>query len=96
MKTCLLGILLVLSVNSKAVAQREMAHHTMQDSMKTAADTTMKTMEGMDMDVPSGQAAHDQADKLNIKITAPLEDFPTLHPLIVHFPIILLLVAAAI
>lgn len=38
---------------------------------------------------------HDEGMKVNdSKVTADLDDFPTLHPLIVHFAIVLILVAA--
>ncbi|MEO5978619.1 MAG: hypothetical protein ABIS36_17460 [Chryseolinea sp.] len=40
---------------------------------------------------------HDQAMGSNqSKVTADLDDFPTLHPLIVHFAIVLIIVAAAL
>lgn len=34
------------------------------------------------------------ANKKDRHVTAELEDFPTLHPLVVHFPIVLLIIAA--
>lgn len=40
---------------------------------------------------------HDEAMASNqSKVTADLDDFPTLHPLIVHFAIVLIIVAAAL
>ena len=66
------------------------------DGKKHKKDTTKAPMDStMNMgDTTQHHNGGMQIDKL--KVTADLDDFPTLHPLIVHFPIILLLIAAAI
>lgn len=61
-------------------------------------DSTNTNMEGMDHQRMSADTVsqlvvmpHDES-----KLTADLSDFPTLHPLIVHFAIVLILVAAGL
>lgn len=61
-------------------------------------DSTNTNMEGMDHQQMSADTVsqpevmpHDES-----KLTADLSDFPTLHPLIVHFAIVLILVAAGL
>ena len=67
------------------------------DSTKAPMDSTMNM--GEDQEHVKGDTTHHHDEGMKVdesKVTADLDDFPTLHPLIVHFPIILLLVAAAI
>ena len=61
-------------------------------------DSTKTNREGMDHQQMSADTVsqpvvmpHDES-----KLTADLSDFPTLHPLIVHFAIVLILVAAGL
>ncbi|NOX85640.1 MAG: hypothetical protein GXO86_06715 [Chlorobi bacterium] len=87
--TALFSFLLIYTVSS-AFAHGEEKHNK-----KTKADT-VKTHEAGQMD--SAGHAHIMEEGLhNMLITrkekAPFETFPTLHPLIVHFPIVLLLIA---
>lgn len=65
------------------------------DSTKTQADSTlMKTEEHV-----QGDTIHHHEEGMQIdesKVTAEFSDFPSLHPLIVHFAIVLILVAAGV
>ncbi|MBX2956312.1 MAG: hypothetical protein KF846_09155 [Cyclobacteriaceae bacterium] len=91
MKTILLSTVILLLSLSVALAHGGKKHK--KDSVKTAdsiamakqhvvGDTVHHHDEGM---------AHDEK-----KVTADLEDFPSIHPLIVHFAIALIIIAAAI
>jgi uncharacterized membrane protein len=91
MKIILLSTLLLFTTLSVTLAHGGKKHK--KDSVKTAdsiamaaqhtaADTIQHHDESM---------AHDEK-----KVTADLSDFPSLHPLIVHFAIVLIMVAAGI
>ena len=60
------------------------------DSTKAPVDSTMKAH-------IQGDTVHHHDEGMKVdesKVTADLDDFPTLHPLIVHFAIVLIIVAA--
>lgn len=66
------------------------------DSTKAPMDSTMKMGEQEHI---QGDTVHHHDEGMTLdesKVTADLDDFPTLHPLIVHFAIVLILVAAGI
>ena len=63
------------------------------DTTKASMDSTMN----MSQDQVQGDTTDHHGEDMKIdesKVTADLDDFPTIHPLIVHFPIMLLLLAA--
>ncbi len=66
------------------------------DSTKAKMDSTMNM--GDKHEHSQGDTTHHHAEGMEVdesKVTADFDDFPTLHPLIVHFAIVLILVAAA-
>lgn len=67
------------------------------DSTKAPMDSTMNM--GEEKQHVAGDTIHHHDEGMEVdesKVTAELDDFPTLHPLIVHFAIVLILVAAGI
>jgi uncharacterized membrane protein len=64
------------------------------DSTKAPMDSTMKMDEQQQGDTIRHHDDGMKADEA--KVTADLSDFPTLHPLIVHFAIVLTMVAAGL
>ena len=67
------------------------------DSTKAPMDSTMNM--GEDKEHIAGDTTHHHDEGMTpdeSKVTADLDDFPTLHPLIVHFAIVLIIVAAAL
>jgi uncharacterized membrane protein len=65
------------------------------DSTKTSVDSTMRV--GEDKEHVLGDTVHHHNEGMNIdesKVNADLDDFPSIHPLIVHFAIVLIIVAA--
>lgn len=91
MKTLLTcGILLLITV-SISFAHGGKKHK--KDSVKTA-DSIAITKQHV-----SGDTVHHHDDGMahdEKKVTADLDDFPSIHPLIVHFAIVLIIIAAAI
>ncbi|SDM55186.1 Uncharacterized membrane protein [Catalinimonas alkaloidigena] len=76
----LLGSLFVTTAKAHEGEQHDTAHVASTTGLAPTADP---------------EAAHLQpAPTANTPTTAELSDFPTLHPLVVHFPIVLLLIAA--
>jgi uncharacterized membrane protein len=67
------------------------------DSTKVPMDSSMNKSE--EKEHVSGDTTHHHNEGMTpdeSKVTADLDDFPTLHPLIVHFAIVLIIVAAAL
>ena len=67
------------------------------DSTKAPMDSTMNM--GEDKEHMVGDTTHHHNEGMEAdesKVTADLDDFPTLHPLIVHFAIVLIIVAAGL
>lgn len=84
--------LLILLTSLGAMAHGGKKHK--KDSTKTHADSLKNKQEHASSDTVHH---HDEGMKVDeSKVTADFKDFPTLHPLIVHFAIVLILVAAAI
>ena len=87
MKILIIGLIVTVFTSSQSIAH-DGNHET--DSVKT--DTTMVGAQSHGSD-PTHNDDHEMAVK-GSKVEAGLEDFPTLHPLIVHFAIVLIIVAA--
>jgi uncharacterized membrane protein len=67
------------------------------DSTKVPMDSTMNMGEGKEHIAGDTTHHHDEGMTPDeTKVAADLEDFPTLHPLIVHFAIVLIIVTAAL
>ena len=87
MKILIIGLIVTVFTSSQSIAH-DGNHET--DSVKT--DTTMVGAQSHGSD-PTHNDDHEMAVK-GSKVEAGMEDFPTLHPLIVHFAIVLIIVAA--
>lgn len=95
MKTTILYFLILFTALTSAVAHGGKKHK--KDSTKAPMDSTMKM--GEENKHVAGDTVHHHDEGMEVdesKVTADFKDFPTLHPLIVHFAIVLILVAAAI
>jgi len=90
MKTILLSIVILFASLPVVLAHGGKKHK--KDSVKTADSIAMaqQHIAGDTVHHHDEGMTHDQK-----KVTADLADFPTLHPLIVHFAIVLIIVAAA-
>ena len=65
--------------------------HKKEENKETAANSvTQQPMAGMDTVLLE---EHEHAEEDNNIVNASLHDFPNMHPLVVHFPIVLLLLA---
>ncbi len=67
------------------------------NSSKVHVDSAATIDEGHDH--ASGDADHHHDEEMSLdqsKVSADLDDFPTIHPLIVHFAIVLIIVAAGL
>ncbi|NOS93194.1 MAG: hypothetical protein HOP30_14835 [Cyclobacteriaceae bacterium] len=67
------------------------------DSIKAPMDSSMNM--GEEKQHVEGDTIHHHEEGMAVnesKVTADLDDFPTLHPLIVHFAIVLIIVAAGL
>ena len=89
---------LILSLAFLFVLTGAMAHggeKHKKDSTKAPMDSTMNM--GEEKEHVAGDTTHHHDEGMKVdesKVTADLKDFPTPHPLIVHFAIVLILVAA--
>lgn len=96
MKTTILGFLILFAALTSAVAHGGKKHK--KDSTQTTTmDSTMKM--GDEEEHTAGDTTHHHDEGMKVdesKVKADLGDFPTLHPLIVHFAIVLIIVAAGI
>ena len=93
MKIYFLSILLLLTYTSLSVAHEGKKHK--KDSTATQADSTSQK----NAKYAQGDTLHHHEEGMKIdesKVTADFSDFPSMHPLIVHFAIVLIIVAAAI
>lgn len=94
MKTTILCFLILFTALTSAVAHGGKKHK--KDSTKHPMDSTMKM--GEEKEHVAGDTVHHHDEGMEVdesKVKADLDDFPTLHPLIVHFAIVLIIVAAA-
>jgi uncharacterized membrane protein len=85
----------LLFVFTGAIAHGGKKHK--KDSTKAPMDSTMNM--GEEQEHVAGDTTHHHDEGMEVdesKVTAKLSDFPTLHPLIVHFAIVLILVAAGL
>jgi uncharacterized membrane protein len=92
MKVIIASLFVLLITVSVGFAHGGKKHK--KDSTKTSADSTAAVQKHV-----SGDTTHHHDDTKGhdeSKVTADLIDFPTLHPLIVHFAIVLIIVAAAL
>jgi hypothetical protein len=92
MKILILSIALLVGFNAPVLAHGGKKHK--KDS--TAQADSVK--QGQDKHV-QGDTVHHHAEGMrpnDSKVTADLDDFPSLHPLIVHFAIALIIIAAAL
>lgn len=91
MKTIIASTLVLLITISSGFGHDGKKHK--KDSVKTADSIAMSQQHiaGDTIHHHDESMAHDEK-----KVSADLADFPTLHPLIVHFAIVLILVAAGI
>lgn len=93
MKVYFLGILLLVFTNT-AIAHDGKKHQ--KDSAATQTDSIKQEEHG---EHAQGDSVHHHDEGMRVdesKVTAEFSDFPSLHPLIVHFAIGLIIVAAAI
>lgn len=92
MKTIILYIFLSVLAVSVAFAHGGKKHK--KDSVKAETDSM-----AMNMQHVQGDTTHHHEEGMKVdesKVTAEFSDFPTLHPLIVHFAIVLIIVAAGL
>ncbi|MBX2900695.1 MAG: hypothetical protein KF775_13660 [Cyclobacteriaceae bacterium] len=93
MKTIFLSIVILMASLSLALAHGGKKHK--KDSTKAPMDSTMNMGEQKEHDEGDTTHHHDEGMAIDeSKVKADLDDFPTLHPLIVHFAIVLIIVAA--
>ena len=99
MKNILKAVVLLLFTTATVSAHD--GHKSKQDSTAQQADTVMTTptseadqSEHEHTSEADSHDAHPQDAHHEKKVTADLADFPTIHPLIVHFAIVLLIVGA--
>lgn len=95
MKTTILCFLILFVALTTVVAHDGKKHKN--DSTKAPMDSTMNMAE--EQEHVAGDTIHHHEEGMTVdesKVTADLKDFPTLHPLIVHFAIVLIIVAAGL
>lgn len=91
MKTILICMVVLIASTTLVLAHGGKKHK--KDSVKTADSLAMVQQH------TSGDTTHHHDEGMRVdqsKVTADLNDFPSLHPLIVHFAIVLIIVAAGI
>ena len=88
----LISLIVLLIINSQTLYGHDEHKNKNQDSTTIDSATTVAvdTLQSESHD----HTSHSHADEA--KVTASLGDFPHLHPLIVHFPIVLLVMVVAI
>ncbi|HMR57915.1 MAG TPA: hypothetical protein PKC10_11365 [Cyclobacteriaceae bacterium] len=94
MKTIIASTLVLLITISAGFSHDGKKHK--KDSTKSAIDSTRNMGEEQHI---AGDTVHHHEEGMAVdksKVTADFDDFPTMHPLIVHFAIVLILVAAGI
>ena len=94
MKTIIASTLVLLITISAGFSHDGKKHK--KDSTKSAIDSTRNMGEEQHV---AGDTVHHHEEGMAVdksKVTADFDDFPTMHPLIVHFAIVLILVAAGI
>ncbi len=86
----LLTLLAVIFISSAAYAHGGEKHEKKKDSV-TQSEAGSNLQHGHDHEDDHGNA--DMRMQAGKKVMAPLSDFPNLHPLLVHFPVVLLVLA---
>lgn len=95
MKITILFFLILFTAFAAAVAHDGKKHK--KDSTKTPIDSSMNIGQEREPVVGDTTRHHDEAmEHDESKIGASLSDFPTLHPIIVHFAIVLIILAAVL
>lgn len=92
MKKRLIFLFLILLPALVAFAHGGKKHK--KDSTRTAVDSTLNKIQSVESDTVRHHTEMMLVDES--KVTADFDDFPTIHPLIVHFAIVLIIVAAAL
>jgi len=87
----LLATTLLFSISEASFAHDE-EKHKKQDQTESTADTS-EQMQYQHADVSSLTSEHEHDEMQSAIVEAEFSDFPNLHPLLVHFPIVLLLLA---